>query len=85
MRSPSMLNIRSVVTLAAIAALAVVLFLTLNVSAAERHGAQMNKHQTTGVQVRGAYTAVNSDDVTGAVPPDRPRYEGGAISAPAGR
>ena len=80
-----MLNIRSVVTLAATAAFAVAPSATQNASAAERHNARMTKHQTTGAQVRGAYAAIGSDDMTAAVEHSWSRYEGGAISAPAGR
>jgi len=82
-----MLNIRSVVALAATAAFAVALLATQGVSAAERHNAHMTKHQKifTGAQVRSAYAAVGSNDVTAAVQPNWSRYEGGAISAPAGR
>ncbi len=83
-----MLNIRSVVTLAATAAFAAALLVTQNASAAERHNAQMRKHQTTiftSSQARGAYAAVGANGATGAFQPNWSRYEGGAISAPAGR
>ena len=73
-----MLNVRSIVAFAAAAVFVVPLLVTQNVSAAERHGPRVTKHQTTSAQVRGAYAAVDG------VQSNWSRYEGGAISAPAG-
>src|SRR6266436_4068653 len=56
----SMLNVRSIVAFAAAAVFVVPLLVTQNVSAAERHGPRVTKHQTTSAQVRGAYAAVDA-------------------------
>jgi hypothetical protein len=74
-----MLDIRSIVAAAAVATFVVPLLVTQNASAAERHNSRFTMHRMINTQVRSAYAAVD------AVQSNWSRYEGGAISAPAGR
>jgi hypothetical protein len=81
-----MLHLTSVAALGVAGIFAVAFFLSQNVSAGERHRVHPVRYQKSGTQYRGAYAAAPYGyDVNGVVLPDVSRYEGGAISAPAGR
>jgi hypothetical protein len=81
-----MLHLTSVAALGVASIFAVALFLSQNVSAGERYRVHTARYQKSSTRYRGAYAAAPYGyHVNEAVLPDVSRYEGGGISAPAGR